>query len=101
MVYTQHYCAQCGSEQIRRNGSKNGQPKYQCQACRYQGLFVPAAGRKAAPYAQVDALLVERNSQRRMALATGVARMTIAKRLKKSSVGSAALAPVAPEKGPT
>ena len=101
MVYTQHYCAKCGSEQIRRNGSKNGQPKYQCTACRYQGLFVPAAGRKAAQYAPVDALLVERNSQRRIARATGVARMTIAKRLKKSAGSCAALTSVAPEKGAT
>ena len=51
-------------------------------ACRYQGLFVPAAVRKAAQYAQVDALLVERNSQRSIARATGVARITIAKRIK-------------------
>lgn len=72
MVYTQHYCAKCGSEQIRRNGSKKGQPKYQCPACRYQGLFVPAAVRKASQYAQVDALLVERNPQRSIARATVV-----------------------------
>ena len=52
--------------------------------CRYQGLFVPAAGRKVAQYAQVDAWLVERTSQRSIARATGVARLTIAKRLKKS-----------------
>jgi len=32
----------------------------------------------------VDALLVERNSQRRIVRATGVARMTITKRLKRS-----------------
>ena len=92
MIYTQHYCAKCGSEQIRRNGSKNGQPKYQCTACRYQGLFVPAAARKAAQYAQVDALLVERKSQRSIARVTGVARLTIAKRLKKSGVSLAAFA---------
>ncbi len=82
IIHTQHYCAKCGRGQIRRNGSKNGQPKYQCMACRYQGLFVPAAVRKAAQYAQVDALLVERNSQRSIARATGVARITIAKRIK-------------------
>jgi DNA-directed RNA polymerase subunit M/transcription elongation factor TFIIS len=63
MIYTQHFCAKCGSAAIRRNGSKEGQPKYQCTACHYQGLFVPAAVRKAAQYAQVDALLSERNSQ--------------------------------------
>ena len=84
MVYTQHFCAKCGSAAIRRNGSKKGQPKYQCTACRYQGLFVPAAVRKAAQYAQVDALLSERNSQRSIVRLTGVARMTIAKRIKIS-----------------
>lgn len=100
MVYTQHYCAKCGSEQIRRNGSNHGRPKYRCLACRYQALFVPAAARKAAQYAQVDALLVERNSQRSIARATGVARMTIAKRLKKSGGAPGAVAPAAPKKGP-
>ena len=39
--------------------------------------------RKTAQYAQMDALLVECNSQRSITRATGVARMTIAKRLKK------------------
>ncbi len=100
MIQTTHYCAKCGSDQLRRNGSNNGQPKYQCTACRYQGLFVPAAVRKAAQYAQVDALLVERNSQRSIVRITGVARMTIAKRLKKSGGRLAAPAPVTPEKGP-
>jgi transposase-like protein len=99
MIQTTHYCAKCGSDQLRRNGSNNGQPKYQCTACRYQGLFVPAAVRKAAQYAQVDALLVERNSQRSIVRLTGVARMTIAKRLKKSGGRLAAPAPVTPEKG--
>ena len=98
MIRTQHYCAKCGGGQIRRNGSKKGQPKYQCTACRYQGLFVPAAVRKAVQYAQVDALLVERNSQRSIARATGVARMTIAKRLKKSGSSLATPATVTPEK---
>ena len=41
-----------------------------------------AAVRKAAQYAQVDALLVERNSQCSIARATGVARIIIAKRVK-------------------
>ena len=100
MVHTQHYCAKCGSEQIRRNGSNNGQPKYRCLVCRYQALFAPAAARKAAQYAQADALLLEWNSQRRIVRATGVARMTIAKRLKKSVGPCLAAAPAAPEKVP-
>ena len=99
MIQTTHYCAKCGSDHVRRNGSKNGQPKYQCTVCRYQGLFVPAAARKAAQYAQVDALLVERNSQRSIARVTGVARMTIARRLKKSGGRRPASASAAAEEG--
>ena len=100
MIYTQHFCAKCGSGAIRRNGSKKGHPKYQCTACRYQGLFVPAAVRKAAQYAQVDALLSERNSQRSIVRLTGVARMTIAKRIKKSGASFAAAAGTTFGKGP-
>ena len=100
MVYTQHLCARCGSEHIRRNGTQGGQPKYQCKACGYQARFVPAAVAKAAQYAQVEALLTERNSQRSIMRATGVARMTIAKLLKKSGVSLAPAATSPDEKGP-
>ena len=99
MIYTQYFCAKCGSAAIRRNGSKKGQPKCQCTACRYQGLFVPAAARKAAQYAQVDALLSERNPQRSIVRLTGVARMTIAKRIKKS--GAPLAVPAAAALGPS
>ena len=95
MIYTQHFCAKCGSAAVRRNGSKKGQPKYPCTACRYQGLFVPAAVRKAVQYAQVDALLSERNSQRSIVRLTSMARMTIAKRIKKSGPSFAAPAAAA------
>ena len=90
-VYTRHFCAKCGSAAIRRNGSKKGQPKYQCTACRYQGLFVPAAVRKAAPCAQVDALLSGRHSQHSIARLTGVARRPIANRIKKAALPSPSL----------
>ena len=50
--------------------------------------FVPAAVAKAAQYAQVEALLTERNSQRSIVRATGVVRMTIAKLLKKAALAS-------------
>lgn len=89
MVYTQHLCAKCGSEHIRRNGTSQGHAKYQCKACGYQARFTPAAVAKAAQYAQVEKLLVERNSQRSIVRATGVARMTVAKLAKKSSGGIA------------
>ena len=77
---------------MHRNGSRNGQPKYQCAACRYQGLFVPAAVRKAAQCAQVDARLSGRDSQRSITRLTGVARMTIAKRKKSDSFFTAPFA---------
>ena len=84
MVFTQHVCARCGSEHIRRNGSSQGYAKYQCKACGHQARFEPAAAAKAVQYAQVEQLLVERNSQRSIERATGVARMTIVRLLKKS-----------------
>lgn len=99
MVTTQHLCAACGSEHIRRNGSSGGQAKYQCKACGHQARFVPAALARAARYAQVDRLLLERNSQRSIVRLTGVARMTVAGRIKKSGGGPAALAPAAVQKG--
>ena len=84
MVYIQYFCAKCGSEHIRRNGSSQGHAKYQCKACNFQGRFMPAAVAKAVKYEQVEHLLVERNSQRSIVRTTGVARMTIANLIKKS-----------------
>ena len=81
---TQHACARCGSEQIRRNGHSGGYAHYQCKACGYQARFVPVAAARAARYAQVEKLLAERNSQRSIVRVTGVARMTVAKLAKKA-----------------
>ena len=75
MVYTQHVCAKCASEQIRRNGSSGGRAKYPCKACGYQGFFQPASVEKARQYAQVDQLLLERTSLRSIVRLTGVARL--------------------------
>jgi len=101
MVTTQHTCAKCGSEHIRRNGHSGGHARYQCKACGHQARFAPAAVERAARYAQVEKLLVERNSQRSIVRVTGVARMTVAKLAKKSSAGGPG--PTAPtvEKGAT
>lgn len=100
MVPTHHLCAACGSEQIRRNGSSQGHAKYQCKACGHQARLVPAAVAKAVQYAQVEKLLVERNSQRSIVRVTGVSRMTVAKLLKKSAGRAPAVAAPAPQKGP-
>ncbi|MBC8085195.1 MAG: IS1 family transposase [Hymenobacter sp.] len=64
---------------MRKNGSRNGQPKYQCTACRHQALFVPVAVGKAQAYAQVATLLLERVSQRAIVRLTSVSRPTIVK----------------------
>ena len=61
---------------------------------------MPAAVAKAAQYAQVEALLTERNSQRSIVRATGAARMTVAKLVKKSGAGLAPAAASPAEKGP-
>ena len=99
MVHTQHFCAKCGSADIRRNGTKDGHARYQCKACRHQARFVPAAVAQAVRYAQVDQLLAERNSQRSIVRVTGVARVTIARRLKKSLGRLPPAAATAAEKG--
>ncbi|QNE42375.1 hypothetical protein F1C16_22410 (plasmid) [Hymenobacter sp. NBH84] len=68
-------CGKCGSTAIRKNGHSNGKAKYLCLVCCHQAVFEPAAPRKAAQYAQVEKLLVERVSQRAIVQATGMARM--------------------------
>lgn len=85
MVTTHHTCGRCASLQIRKNGSSGGRAKYQCTTCRHQGYFQPAAPARAARYAQVEKLLVERVSQRAIVRLTGVSRMTVAKLAKKSA----------------
>ncbi|WP_152559931.1 hypothetical protein [Hymenobacter sp. IS2118] len=55
---------------------------------------------KALQYAQVDELLGERNSQRSIARVTGISRVTIASRIKKSASGFAGAPALAPQKGP-
>ena len=100
MVFTQHFCAACGSEHIRRNGSVAGHAKYHCRNCGYQARFVPAALAKAPQYEQVDKLLSERVSQRSIVRLTGISRMTVAKRAKKSPGPTAAVAATAAEEGP-
>lgn len=97
-VFTQQHCAKCGSEHIRRNGHLAGHARYQCKACGHQARFVPAAVAKAAQYAQVDKLLTERSLQRRIARATGAARVTIVNRLKKAALPAPVLPRLRPKK---
>ena len=103
MICTQRYCAKCAGEQIRRNGHSSGRAKYQCKGCGNQGYFQPAAVEKARQYEQVDQLLLKRNSLRSIAIAraTGVARNTVAERVKESAAASPVVAPAAAEKSAT
>ena len=101
MIVTTQLCGRCGSEQVRKNGSSGGRAKYQCKACAFQGYVHPAGPGRAVRYAQVDKLLVERNSQRSIVRATGVSRMTVAKLVKKSATAKHAPAAPAAEKSPT
>jgi transposase-like protein len=86
MIITVQSCDKCGSEQLRRNGSSNGRSKYQCTACGHQGYLDQKAVERTQRYAQVEALLTERVSQRGIARATGVARGTIRRLAKKKPI---------------
>ena len=88
MISTVLTCAKCSSTALQKNGSSGGKAKYRCVSCGHQAVFAPAAPTRAAQYEQVLRLLLERNSQRSIVRLTGVARMTIAKWIKKSQVGS-------------
>ena len=99
MIITTQLCGRCASDQVRKNGSSGGRAKYRCKACAYQGYLHPAGPERAARYAQVEKLLVERNSQRSIVRATGVSRVTVAKLAKKSAGGLAPAAPLAAQKG--
>ena len=76
-------CGKCGSDQLGRNGSSNGRPKYRCRACGHQAALQPAGPARAARYAQAEALLTERVSQRAIVRLTGVSRVSVAKLAKK------------------
>ena len=77
-------CGKCGSTALRKNGHSKGKAKYLCTACHHQAVFQPAAPVRAARYAQVEQLLLERVSQRAIVRLTGVARMRVAKLAKKA-----------------
>ncbi len=84
MSQTTLCCGKCGSTALRKTGSRKGQPKYQCTACRHQALFVSATVGTAVQYAQVATLLLKRAPQRAIVRLTGVSRPTIVKPAKKS-----------------
>ncbi|GAC1367119.1 MAG: hypothetical protein NVS3B25_04320 [Hymenobacter sp.] len=101
MIVTTQLCGRCASDQVRKNGSSHGRAKYQCKACAYQGYLQPAGPARASRYAQVEKLLVERNSHRSIVRATGVSRMTVAKLAKKSAASEPRTAAPTAQKSPT
>ncbi len=85
LIHTALRCGKGGSTAVRKHGSRKGQPKYPCTACRQQALFAAAAFSKAQAYAQVATLLPERVSQRAIRRLTGISGSTIGKLAKKAA----------------
>jgi transposase-like protein len=75
----------CGSENLSKNGQPpRGQQNYHGQPCGFYGTLNTTEQERAAKRQLVEALHLERLSQRAMARSTGRSRSTIMKRLKKS-----------------
>lgn len=64
--------------------SVGGKQRYRCRECGRRSRENPYTGRPAEKEAQVLALLAERTSQRGIARALKVSRVTVAEVLKKS-----------------
>lgn len=99
MINTPAICAKCASVNLQRNGTRDGYARYRCTACGHHARLVPAAVARATRYAQVDRLLAERNSQRRIVRVTGVSRVTVARLAKKSASTPAPSAAPTRQKG--
>lgn len=79
---TTQSCRRCASDQVRKNSS-GGRAKYQCRAYACRGYLRPPGPARAARCAQVQKLLVERNSPRSIVRAMGISSMMVAKLAKK------------------
>ena len=78
-------CYHCGSESLYRAGkSRGGKQRFGCRACGRRSRENPYTGRPAAKEEQIVALLGERTSQRGIARALKVSRVTVAQVMKKS-----------------
>src|SRR5262249_15248541 len=77
-------CKRCGSNNLSKNGhTPIGQQKYHCQQCGFYGTLDTKEQERAAKRPLVEALHLERLSQRAMARITGMSRSTIIQLLKK------------------
>lgn len=88
MVYAERVvnlrCRHCQSEKLVRAGkSAGGKQRLLCCVCGRRSCENPYQGRPAEKEEQVVALLVERTSQRGIARALRVSRVTVADILKK------------------
>ena len=72
-------CRHCGSEPLVRGGKQ----RFLCRVCSRRSCESPYGGPWARKDEQVVALLVERTSQRAIARALNVSRVTVADILKK------------------
>ena len=77
-------CYHCESELIHRDGfNSNGKQRYRCRACGRRSTENPNQGLSGEREAQVWALLNERMSQRGIARALKMSRVSVAAILKK------------------
>ncbi len=77
-------CIHCGSERVVRDGkSRGGKQRYRCRGCGRRSREHPYQGRSPAQEEQVLALMQERTSQRGIARALHISRVTVAHILKK------------------
>ncbi len=90
--------------QVRQHGAAQERAQQGQSQILVLGVPLPSGLRAGGPaqsgqYAQVERLLLERNSQRRIVRATGVSRMTVAKLAKKSAERAATPAQAQPATG--
>ena len=78
-------CSHCGSEQLIKDGfGENGKQRYRCRNCGKRSRERPWTGVTPEQEAQVLALANERMSQRGIARALRMSRVTVVSILKKT-----------------
>lgn len=78
-------CTCCGSNKLTRNGKiRQGKQKFRCPACGCYGALNPDDGYSEERKAEILRAYHERSSLRGLERTFGVARQTVAARLKKA-----------------
>lgn len=71
-------CRRCGSQNIRKNGhSKSGRQLMHCRDCCFHSTLAIRAAERAERRERLDALLVERMSQRAIGRVLHISRNTL------------------------